>query len=305
MYLQVPDGQELEEYLQMEPMTTGSATLPPMHTAEHQPLHRNPGPTPFTFVTPPDPPSHSVQKPQHPFFDRFPKNSQTPNPAVLREPTPLIAPRVLLRQPSGTTRHPHVVSTSGTPTPATNLANSEGDKTLEAAARSTLPRTVLSTSSNTGQSPKRPAVAVPSKPQVITPANGPQTPSTASQNEQVFRNGPSQQVFRRLARLDPEALRFQDGDFLVMMDLRAEHKWDSRRMGTTEWDNAVQLFNKRRQEKQPNRDMVPMQAKIFQDEFLKAERTISQRLVTRDFQGPFVFYEYSSAHAAQLLYSQK
>lgn len=292
----------------MEPMTTGSTALPnivPEHTAEHQPtipVHRSPWSTPFTFVPPLNPPSHSVQKPQHPFFNQFPKNSQTPDPAVSRQPTPLIAPRVLLQQPSRTTRHPRAVSTSGTPVTQPALtaipANSASDKPLKPAADPTLPQTILSTSSNTAQSPKPPAAVVLSEPQVITPASGSQTPSTVSQNDQVFLNGPSQQVFRRLARLDPEALKFQDGDFLVMMDLRAEHKWDSRRMGRNEWEDAVQLFNKRRHEKQPTRNMVPIQAKTFQDEFLKAERTISQRLLTSDFQGPFILFKYRPAHGA-------
>lgn len=72
-----------------------------------------------------------------------------------------------------------------------------------------------------------------------------------------------------------------------MMDLRAEHKWDSRKMRKNEWADAVQLFSKTRQEKEPSRALVPIQGKIFQDEFPKVEKTISQRLQTNNFEGPF------------------
>ncbi|KAG9028629.1 hypothetical protein FS837_003829, partial [Tulasnella sp. UAMH 9824] len=280
----IPDGQALEDYLQTEPAMMGSTALPsvvPVHNTEHQPptpVYTSSRPIPFTFLPPLNTPSPSVvQKPQHPFFNRFPNGSTTSDPVVSRQPTPLITPRVLPRQSSRTTRHASNVSTPGTPAtqpaPTATLANPERGKTLKAAAHPILPQTTLPAASSATLKPL--AVAVPSKPQLIAPM---------SQHDQVFHNGPGQQVFHRLARLDPQALKFQDGDFLVMMDLRAERKWDSRRMGRKEWEDAVQLFNTRRQGNQPTRNMVPIQGKIFQDEFLKAERAISQRLLTSDFQ---------------------
>ncbi|KAG8916364.1 hypothetical protein FRC01_003198, partial [Tulasnella sp. 417] len=289
----LPDGQELGDYLQMESTSTGSTPLPdtmPAQTSEPQPntpIQSSSRPPPFMFVPPPHPPLHPIPKPQHLFFGRFPKNSQTPDPAISVQPSPLITPRVLLRPSSQTTRHSRSGSTPGIPvtqpTNATTVGTSEKARTPKDHTDASLPQTVLSISSDASQTPNTPAATARSGPQVVALASEPQPlPSDPNQNEQAFRNGPSQQTFRRLTRLDPEALKFQDGDFLIMMDLRAEHKWDSRRMGSGEWAEAVQLFNKRRQEKKSHH-IVPIQGNIFQEELLKAERMISQRLLIGDF----------------------
>lgn len=92
---------------------------------------------------------------------------------------------------------------------------------------------------------------------------------TSSQNKL----SPSQQVFNRLTKADPTALKFQDGDFSTMRDLWAVHKWDSHKMGKNETANVVELFNKTWQEKEPSQELLPIQGAQMQSSGFREDIT--------------------------------
>lgn len=54
-------------------------------------------------------------------------------------------------------------------------------------------------------------------------------------------------------------------------------------MNASDWTQAVQGFNEKRQEKSPSETLVPIQGRVFQEELLKVEKAISQHLQANDF----------------------
>ncbi|KAG8937921.1 hypothetical protein FRC04_009873, partial [Tulasnella sp. 424] len=291
----IPEGQALEEYLETEPPRSGHVspvTMLGTHTTELQPntpAQSNSQLSPFPSLPLPNLPLRPA--PVHPFFNQFSSASQTPNPSSSRQATPLVLPRVLLRPPSGTTRHLPSQKSPETPntqqTRAVTPANSKTNLAPENPAHHGPSQTVLSAPPHEATHPSTiPATTFPAISQDLEVAGRPQTPPPTRSNATSSQNklSPSQQVFNYLTKVDPKALKFQDGDFFTMMVLRAERKWDSRKMGKSEWANVVQLFNKTRQEKEPSQELVPIQGKVFQDEFLKVERTISERLLAGKFE---------------------
>ncbi|KIO23647.1 hypothetical protein M407DRAFT_26932 [Tulasnella calospora MUT 4182] len=164
------------------------------------------------------------------------------SPSDSHQTTPLITPHVLPRPPSNTTRQLHSQNTLASSAPVTDAEvlengisrHSQPDATPASAAQE---------------------VASSSALQVIPATGRSQTPATRNDNRHAATHNklnPSQQVFHRLAKLDPRALHFQGEDFFIMMDLWAESKWDSRKMAKNEWEEALQLFNERRQAKEPS-----------------------------------------------------
>lgn len=223
-------------------------------------------------------------KKQHPYFDQF-QSSRDRNPLVSRPSTPFVTPRVLPRPPAGTTRQ-RSQSRSSRLTVQPPGGNSQdvavGSQSLNSRL-AIVPATVIEPPStalpNSSFEPEQPTV--PEHPRI--------PPSTSESNRPASKTvepvlSPTQQTFEQLTKLDPRALKFQDGDFFVMMELREKWHWDSRKMNTSDWMQAAQRFNEKRQQNGPPKTMIPIQGKVFQEELLRAEKTVSRRLLENNFQ---------------------
>ncbi|KAG9018757.1 hypothetical protein FRB90_009911 [Tulasnella sp. 427] len=253
----IPYGQDIKEYLRPQPLSEAPPVLP------SPPLH-----DPRTS----HPSGHGMPKAQHPFFDRFPRPFQTPDASSSRQSTPLITPRVLLRPPAKITRH----VPSRSPSTALHVQSHQTDQ-IPASLHVESPAHALPEDQPWTSAPP----TTPMQPQVPHTQDK-VVPGVASSSKQTALS-PTQQTFQRLTKIDPTALKFQKDDFFIMMDLRAERKWDSRKMVQTQWEDAVQVFNQARQEKHPSRALVPLQGNVFQKELLAAEKSVSLRLSSHNY----------------------
>lgn len=179
----------MEEYLETEPPRSVHAspvTMLGACTTEPQPntpAQSNLQLSPFVALSLSTPHSHPAL---HPFFNQFPSTSRTPDPSTSRQLTPLVSPRVLLRPPSGTTRHPSSQNILEIPntqqTRAATLANSKTNLTPKNPGAHHGPsQTVLSALPCEAAHPlTTPATAFPAISQDLGAAGRPQTPVSRS-----------------------------------------------------------------------------------------------------------------------------
>ncbi|KIO24054.1 hypothetical protein M407DRAFT_26496 [Tulasnella calospora MUT 4182] len=277
----LPDGQDLSEFLQSEDQVAPATAVSGSVSQRFHPAMPGPSrsPTSASRVVLPE------LKKQHPYFNQFPSPANQ-NPFASRSSTPLVTPRVLPRPPAGTTRQPRSRSTSSRLAIQPMGGNFE-DVTVRGQPPSLnqaiTPAKFLADHMPCPPMPSSHASLSTGQPTIVP--EHPRTPPPLASNQPASSAvlSPTQQTFEQLTRLDPRALKFQDNDFFVMMELREKWRWDSRKMSMSDWMQAVQVFNEKRQQNRPSKPMVPIQNKVFQEEFLKVEKTISQRLLENNF----------------------
>lgn len=211
----------------------------------------------------------------HPFFQRptsMPAASASTSgqPHSSKSSTALTTPRVLSRAPSGTTRKAPSKSTSV----LSSTAPSISPYRVPVISTPGLPEAPsLSLSSPSGSSESHSSL----------PPQETASPSECIANSSVS-TSPSgsrtQKLFRELADIDASALKFGAKDFVIMMDLRRQHQWDSRRLSPSAWTQAIELFNKKRIEHRPS--AVSVLPRVFQEEFIRAEKNVERRLMHND-----------------------
>lgn len=195
------------------------------------------------------------EKPLHPLFVKHQKAQSLRSPAIMATP-----PFGQSRQSrSGDARTPIAITQKASPTLGGVAVSSNHNRRVDA---------LLSTNSIPTPPPSSPPGSQ-SHPIVTTP--GPSTSTSESTHT------PTQFLFRSLVEVEPLSMKFDNEDFFRMMNLRAQHQWDSRKFNTKGWNQATELFNRSRTSAGGPTANIPIQVGTLQKQLLAVEEIIRYR----------------------------